>query len=651
MFIVSSISGGTGSGTVLDVAHAVRIVLAGIGQNHEGVCGILTHGTGRRPDAKDLAVANAYACLSELHHLSCRRSGDTGRHPGKQAGQMPTLGENVGPFEEAYLIHSGDNLGGPDFEAAADVLAEYLYLDMATAAGTFFDKCREPSPAQDDSQNAEMKLRTFGLSQVGCSQTAIPSTATSLLCRSVVQRWCGRAEAGSKPENTEQLQLELDSFVEQLHAGVQKKIGGDADAYLQSCLDPEFADSSNSVAEEGDADERQALQVAEVLRKIDAAFGSHTKHNDLPDKPEGLLQRLLGTHVKAVASQRGVELGDWIFEFADTSAAGLDGAQRAAEWATERVRSLKTEADERLAQLRLNLAQMESAFWDTENGAAEQRKGWFGTILTGKQMTEFNERWAGYFYSRLDHFVLQATGKLLRLLEGQLATTVEQLRVFRRELNLLVDDVAEVPAADAPDDDTSSDPLGDLYWSVGESLRGRIPELAADLDRQFQEGLFVKHGRLRGMVEKGVQLRGLLGQALLGSARASILAALNKIDIAELLLSPDQQQPETESPLTALIEAAKPSLLACGGSQRPVLICPQGSYDNPVREAIESHLNEELSVVHDSDGDLIFCYEAEHLSLVSAAAGLIDYRRDYADIAARLHARVDINWTPLPQVE
>ena len=48
VFVISSISGGTGSGSVLDLAYTIRKVLTDAGRPDERVCGILTHATSRK---------------------------------------------------------------------------------------------------------------------------------------------------------------------------------------------------------------------------------------------------------------------------------------------------------------------------------------------------------------------------------------------------------------------------------------------------------------------------------------------------------------------------------------------------------------------------------------------------------------------------
>ena len=138
VFVVSSISGGTGSGMVLDVAYVLRMLLADMGLPEAGLCGMLIHSTQRNATAKDLAVANAYACLSELNHYIQENGSESTGDPLRTFQQHST-------FPTAYFVQMGDRLSDDEFLAATDAVSEYLYLDAATTAGTFFDKCRAES--------------------------------------------------------------------------------------------------------------------------------------------------------------------------------------------------------------------------------------------------------------------------------------------------------------------------------------------------------------------------------------------------------------------------------------------------------------------------------------------------------------------------
>src|SRR5690606_13465519 len=66
--IVASISGGTGGGAALDVAYFARQALANLGLDSDAVDGVLTHGVGRNPQMRELALASAFAFLREWRH-------------------------------------------------------------------------------------------------------------------------------------------------------------------------------------------------------------------------------------------------------------------------------------------------------------------------------------------------------------------------------------------------------------------------------------------------------------------------------------------------------------------------------------------------------------------------------------------------------
>ena len=68
VFLIASISGGTGSGMAFDMAHLVRRTLEHLGLPPTCVCGMFTHSTSRVSERKTLAIADAYAWLREWEY-------------------------------------------------------------------------------------------------------------------------------------------------------------------------------------------------------------------------------------------------------------------------------------------------------------------------------------------------------------------------------------------------------------------------------------------------------------------------------------------------------------------------------------------------------------------------------------------------------
>ena len=73
IILVASISGGAGSGMLLDAAYAVRKAAGRRGHCRPRLHGVLLHSTGRSPHEKLLARANSCACLRELHRFGGER--------------------------------------------------------------------------------------------------------------------------------------------------------------------------------------------------------------------------------------------------------------------------------------------------------------------------------------------------------------------------------------------------------------------------------------------------------------------------------------------------------------------------------------------------------------------------------------------------
>lgn len=157
VFLIASISGGTGGGMALDMAYAVQKALDHLGLPAHCLCGMLTHSTTRVPERKTLAIADAYAWLREWKYWQTNKDR-------REAACWPSSGDdNPPPLSQAYLVHLGDDIGEAEFERATDDVAAYLDLDVATAGGEFFDKCRLSPNAAETPQKLEVRLRTLGI--------------------------------------------------------------------------------------------------------------------------------------------------------------------------------------------------------------------------------------------------------------------------------------------------------------------------------------------------------------------------------------------------------------------------------------------------------------------------------------------------------
>jgi len=662
VFVVASISGGTGGGMVLDVGYAVRKVLADLGISSEGVCGILTHSPGRTPRETDLACANAYACLSELAHY-----GGPGHYPGDPALGLPAFPPGTPPFEDTYLLP----FGGSDaaaFLAAVDSLAEYLYLDVVTRAGAFFDRCR--AAARAGGGPAAMRLRTFGIGRLGDTLDDLPSKATERLAKSVVARWRGdglreplvpksqKSEAESSADSDEALldrpavgelarqraddwKLSLEHLIEQIVQLAGAQWGEDANAHLAGLI---------HAAVPGDGGRARAkdpgAQAAAALEEVDRLLGPR----DLPDDaleipPECLragLERPLDSHCRALKA----EMSRWMLDLANSPRGSLKAVQYAADWCAEHLRAMELEARDLAQHLDKQLPQWEESLRRGESDGAARRRGWL-RLRRDEEHRQFEAKWSEYCRLRLYRLALGLVPQLTRSLKTPVTTATDLTGQLQRELRLVGDAFREPAACEVPParEGPPSDTFDRLRRLVTERLHRQMPVWTGHLAHEFRTDFFGRKG-LWSLLEDEADLRHALPGALRRAAHRAVLDMLAQFDLEALLFTPHGNEPPGEW-VKKYLQKSTPDLAVCGGAKRLLLMLPQGASLDRLRETVRAHVAEPPSIAGDFDFDVVFCWEMEQIPPETAAATLIDYRPDYAQLGARLHTRIDVAWTPL----
>lgn len=138
IYIVSSVCGGTGAGTFLDVAHLCRhlglqtLSIAGYLFLPEAFDGV--------PNVKPRELkANAYGSLTELYHYMSN-PGWTCAYPDDPGNPVKV---NASPFNVCYLVDATteSDIEVPDFEDRKRIVAETIAMEIATLKdlGPFLD--------------------------------------------------------------------------------------------------------------------------------------------------------------------------------------------------------------------------------------------------------------------------------------------------------------------------------------------------------------------------------------------------------------------------------------------------------------------------------------------------------------------------------
>jgi serine/threonine protein kinase len=660
VFLISSTCGGTGGGMVLDLAYLVRKLITELGLSDEGVCGILTHSTDRNPNAHDLAIANSYACLTELHQYA-----GIGGYPGEPAFELPPFCAGQGPFPRAYFVHLGDDLNDPQFDAATDALASYMYLDCLTPVGSALEQCRQTAPI-GVTTDAGFMLRSFGVTSVGAGQSLLPALATEELCQEVVDRWRGvfkdklseaaplidvAIAADSAPdqdnlaqidprtaEHATSLELSVTPLCERLTALLETELGGDAAAVLSRL---------RAKAEQRHEQDSSGATAA-LVRTIGNLFGTSAENEGMA-RPSASLEAALDRDVRTLAAPKGEAIRNWILELIDEPHVRVGGACRARDWYAAFIRGLDAEAAELREAVQVDWQTLERSLVETERTAAK-RPTVFGIRRGEKPNPNADAAMLRIVRWRIEDLALFGLSKVFRHLLAQIASAGDQLKDVQRTLGQL----SETFAAETPWQPADARPDGakvvdEVRVAVTENLRQKMPELVQRAAAGFQAQFLDQRGGLRNLCKNVNAMQNLVPSALRALAQAQVFAAIKEIPIAKALLGSAEDAPSRLERLKECIDAAKPRISGCGGGQRLLAILPDNPHGAALRTAVSQELQPPATVVGYSEPDVVFAYELQDLSIPHVAARLIEDRTDFAQMAARLHTRIDVVWSPLAQ--
>lgn len=641
VFIIASISGGAGSGMVLDIAYAVRMLLAGMELPDQGVCGLLMHSTSRAVEGKDLAIANAYACLSELFHYS------RGGYPGEPACGIRAFDGNRSPFSTTYFVPLGERLNDTQFHKATDELAEYLHLDAATPGGSFLDKCRtstaEPGRAPE--------LRTLGICRLG-GRHGLSAQVAEHLCHDLLIRWAGQAER--KPDNADcsrsawlkvlvaelisKLELDGESLIQRSRSTLEHALApGGAHAVLEQ-LTGELLDQSlkDALLTSTVRWQRLSQQICDVFGAIQQPAGASPPRFDLKQ----VLDAQLAIQVKDI--DRG--LSEWIVAVADQTEIRLAGAQSVVDWLNEYLRALERELATQLQALQGRLR--DQGMSPPEVSSPTCRKSRNGPEVAPPGT--WKEHLVAQGWLLLDQWAVHGARRLVQTLLLKSQTVSESLISMRREVQRLAKPFeGPAPWAALPQAEPllASDDEG-VDRAILRELQDRFEGLAARFEKATSQELLAQRGGLVRLLSAGEDALRLLPGQLRAAARWEVAEALKEVDVARLVLGPLAENGARDR-LGQFIEAAWPRLLACGGAKRLLLLMPPSSTANQVPRIIAEHRQESANVLFASGGDLVACYEAEQIPLVAVAASLVRDDLQYLEASRRLHTRTDIEWCSL----
>ena len=611
VFIVSSISGGVGSGMTLDLAYTIKVLMAEHGLKTDKVIGILLHSTYQRSRDAGLAAANAFAFMTEL-----RQYVENG-YPGDASVGLPEF-EDEPPFDYTYFNEVGHNLSQTEFEHKLCGIAEYIYLSATSNCSTFFDKCREMEVEQE-----HFSLRTFGLSVSGPGDYTKGTKAVNHLAYSLVQRWIN-GKADSEFNSRQLVSSEIAKY-ELTPNDVSNRIR----AHAKEFLDYEaIAQGAQDILLGSSSDLLSHMQ-----SYLDGALGCPPSRKDSSHlDPEVCLQldELLRNESLAIGDQ----ISTAIFELLSGSNLELSRAKSAVTcWNQELAKSIDQLSNATILceeNIQAQLLQFEDIFAEKARNRSIERQN-CESIL------------ADYCQLRLEEFILRHAKHFYRGIRNGLVAADCLVSNYLNSLCKLVQNF--VKATDL------SEALGESNYSIDnmlhESIEAELENHVSKTEIQIYESVVRELGGYRKMLDDSTCLQHRLPSEIQSAAQRVLADAYKKISLESVIAKNNVGPEQLVKWLNEKIRHARPVIDDCGGSSRIMLGIPALTNPAGLPEMFQRQFGLNVKAINGTRGSLVICFEVENISLANVAYRLLRARPDAIELVKRIHTRNDIEWSTL----
>jgi hypothetical protein len=189
IFVVCSLSGGTGSGMFLDLAYNLRDWVPAAEQPQTSAYLVLP---GAFAGLGDRVIANAYAALMELNHYSRSDTRFEAQYQ-KTSDQISSQSGQDVPFSFCYLLgNSNDKVTLPTLESMLEMVAQNIFLDFSSGFSPYKKLVRDNIRKQwaaPDTLGYPQNFITFGLSSIQFPVERVRKACAFRLANRVVSWW------------------------------------------------------------------------------------------------------------------------------------------------------------------------------------------------------------------------------------------------------------------------------------------------------------------------------------------------------------------------------------------------------------------------------------------------------------------------------
>jgi serine/threonine protein kinase len=641
VYVVASISGGTGSAMLPALADAVRHLLAEFHISSGSLAAVLLHATPPKPAEAELARVNAYATLDDIFHPDLA----SGAPAHAEAGGLNACGAERSLFGECYLVPLGEQLNEDTVGAATASVADYFYLRAVIQGGMLAKSTHRDGPGM---------VRTFGLARIYFPKQRLVQLTVDRLCRRLVDNWRGVSEETlqEQPERTvaaevAALGLEPETLAAQCQAALEAVLGDEPEA----CFRKLFAGSPLSQAM---PDSQTWSTLAEqFLAQVDELIGPGREQSEEPNSVTTLAEvALRGLREKRCAAATTAVKG-WFLGLFEDSAGRLPAAQRSARGLGQYLATTIEQIVTQLTQARAYRTRLRGRLAGGE--LSSKGSGVFWSPLGRRPMPgdEAASKILEYCSLRLLELSLEYGEQVLCAVSRQVAGVLGELADCQQHLGLLARMFADGSASVSEASRVTAESgrmkvLPGRAQTVGEAadelLSKLPPQFFGQLDRTLQSAALERVGGLWGLLTgRGKPLTALC-EELRDRATDALAQVLQELDAAQLFLDTRPSAAEVQQALAAQFHAAAPRLEVTEPQESFTVAVPSSPAGETIRDLVVGAVSPSPVTTVASEGDVVLCRELTNLSLVAAASGMLGSLSVYADHARVVMTPVVVDW-------
>lgn len=586
--VLASITGGTGSGAVLDLGYLIRDELSSMALEESRVESLLLFGTDYRDKDRDVAVANALCVIKELDHF---------RHDGFPSDPTCGLEESADPpYQDTYLFHLGEHISVTGLEDGVSAVTEHLYRSALTQARAYFQSLHEQTA--EAAADGEY-FHTFWIQHVSSHPDGRLRVQVYRLLNHLIAHWTKPAAGGEAYQIEmavapwwEPLAKNLGWERNQLREKSLKVVRGEEGSRLRQNMHEWLAASHPKLALPNARLKQRTAE--ELIRSAQAGIDNPGEGPGAPILPSlvtafrAVLQRRAGENAKAFEEALWEGINEWPYP--------LESARFAIDQAIHHLDECGEDLASVIQQIAEQLAPYEGIARDGGNALSRHAES---------SPLEFLLNYADLRFCDEVHRALLAYVASLRSSLAAMPAVVENLA---RTLELMTAD--NVSLFEGNDADSA-------HWVQ------RFDRYLTNVGRRrFQQLLTEKEEAQENWVQELTQ-------------------DAERFVFFSSVVAPESGRAEA-APATSFFEMPKPQLQGVGGVHSAVLTTPRTN-DQSAAQAGQL-FGDCLTTLYDADEPLFLCCETRNIHVSTLKNALCDRREDLKDIASRLHARIDVDW-------